>query len=51
MIVQKNETILDLRTNLKSQLSEKHLNFNSEQKEEKFDCEECEFFFNTQNDL
>ena len=54
MIVKHNETILDLRTensNLKSQLSEKHLKLNSEQKEDRFDCEKCEFYSKTQNDL
>ena len=54
MIVKNNETILDLRTensNLKSQLSEKYLNLNSEQKEDRFDCEKCEFYSKTQNDF
>ena len=46
MIVKQNETILDLRTensNLKSKLSE--------QKEDKFECEEYTFFSKTQNEL
>ena len=46
--------MLDLRTqnsNLKSQLSEKYLNLNNEQKDDTFNCEKCEFYSKTQTDF